>query len=113
MTVSSVPNERPIRLFGERRTLVALAVIRRHDSCSSDAGTGRATVISLVRLLGFSTLACGCVLGKYREVATSRELAYIEEKGKSCGSHGHRRNHTVAAERNAPSPSLALASKAS
>ena len=70
-------------------------------------------MISLVRLLGFSTLACGCVLGKYREVATSRELAYIEEKGKACGSHGHRRNHTVAAERNVPAPALALASKAS
>ena len=55
--------------------------------------------MSLVRLLGFTTLACGCVVGRYREVATSREVAYIEEKGKSCGSHGHRRNHTVTAER--------------
>ena len=55
--------------------------------------------MSLVRLLGFTTLACGCVVGRYREVATSRELTYVEEKGKSCGTHGHRRNHTVAAER--------------
>ena len=55
--------------------------------------------MSLVRLLGFTTLACGCVVGRYREVATSREVSYVEEKGKSCGSHGHRRNHTVAAER--------------
>jgi hypothetical protein len=23
----------------------------------------------------------------------------VEEKGASCGSHGHRRNHTIAAER--------------
>ena len=57
--------------------------------------------MSLVRLLGFTTLACGCVIGKYREVATSREIAYVEEKGQSCGSHGHRRNHTVAADRSA------------
>jgi hypothetical protein len=56
-------------------------------------------VMSLVRLLGFTTLACGCVVGRYREVATSREVTYVEEKGKSCGSHGHRRNHTIAAER--------------
>jgi len=70
-------------------------------------------VSSLVRLLGFTTLACGCVLGKYREVATSRELSYIEEKGKTCGRHGHRRNHTVAAERTAPTPSIVLASKVS
>jgi hypothetical protein len=55
--------------------------------------------MSLVRLLGFTTLACGCGVGRYREVATSRELTYVEEKGKSCGTHGHRRNHTVAAER--------------
>ena len=55
--------------------------------------------MSLVRLLGFTTLRCGCVVGRYREVATSREVAYVEEKGKTCGSHGHRRNHTVVAER--------------
>jgi hypothetical protein len=52
---------------------------------------------SLVRLLGYVTLGCGCVIGRYREVATSRELRYVEEKGRGCGSHGHRRNHTVAA----------------
>ncbi len=59
--------------------------------------------MSLVRLLGFTTLGCGCVVGRYREVATSREVTYVEEKGKSCGSHGHRRNHTIAAERLAAS----------
>jgi hypothetical protein len=68
--------------------------------------------MSLVRLLGFTTLACGCVIGRYREVATSREVSYVEEKGKSCGSHGHRRNHTLAAERLAAA-SIALATKAS
>ncbi len=60
---------------------------------------GGGSAMSLVRLLGFTTLACGCVVGRYREVATSREVTYVEEKGKSCGSHGHRRNHTVAADR--------------
>jgi len=55
--------------------------------------------MSLVRLLGFTTLACGCVVGRYREVATSREVAYVEEKGQACGSNGHRRNHTVTVER--------------
>jgi hypothetical protein len=67
--------------------------------------------MSLVRLLGFSTLTCGCVVGRYREVATSREVAYVEEKGKGCASHGHRRNHTLAADR--ASAPLALVSKAS
>jgi hypothetical protein len=52
---------------------------------------------SLVRVLGFTTLGCGCLVGRYREVATSRELSYVEEKGKGCGAHGHRKNHTVAA----------------
>ena len=69
--------------------------------------------MSLVRLLGFTTLACGCVVGRYREVATSREVMYVEEKGKTCGSHGHRRNHTIATERLAAVSPIALASKAS
>jgi hypothetical protein len=71
--------------------------------------------MSLVRLLGFTTLGCGCVVGRYREVATSREISYVEEKGKTCGSHGHRRNHTIAAERTTPAAFgiAALASKAS
>jgi hypothetical protein len=55
--------------------------------------------MSLVRLLGFRTLVCGCVIGRYRELATSRELTYVEEKGTSCDAHGHRRNHTLMAER--------------
>jgi hypothetical protein len=68
--------------------------------------------MSLVRLLGFTTLSCGCVVGRYREVATSREVSYVEEKGKMCARHGHRRNHTVSADRlsGAPGP---LAVKAS
>jgi hypothetical protein len=69
--------------------------------------------MSLVRLVGFTTLGCGCVVGKYREVATSREVAYIEEKGKGCGSHEHRRNHTIAVERAATVSSLPMASKVS
>lgn len=72
--------------------------------------------MSLVRLLGFTTLGCGCVVGRYREVATSREVAYVEEKGKSCGSHTHRRNHTIVSDRvTAASPVgfAALATKAS
>jgi len=55
--------------------------------------------MSLVRLLGFSTLSCGCVVGRYRDVATSRELAYVEEKGPECHQHAHRRNHTLAIAR--------------
>ena len=68
--------------------------------------------MSLVRLLGFTTLGCGCVIGKYREVATSREVSYVEEKGPACGSHAHRRNHTIAADRVAP-PAAVFTSKAS
>lgn len=36
--------------------------------------------MSLVRLLGFTTLTCGCVTGRYREVGSEREITYIEEK---------------------------------
>lgn len=69
--------------------------------------------MSLVRLLGFTTLGCGCVVGRYREVATSREVSYVEEKGKNCSSHGHRRNATMKAERLAPASSVLFATKAS
>ena len=54
---------------------------------------------SLVRLLGFTTLGCGCVTGHYREVATNREITYVEEKGTGCSQHAHRRNHTLASAR--------------
>ena len=53
----------------------------------------------VVRLLGFSTLSCGCVVGRYRDIASTREVTYVEEKGASCESHAHRRNHTVSPER--------------
>jgi hypothetical protein len=80
-----------------------LAKYRAHDLTGIRFERGaprtREGIMSLVRLLGFTTLTCGCVVGRYREVATSREVTYVEEKGKTCGSHGHRRNHTVAVDR--------------
>jgi hypothetical protein len=68
--------------------------------------------MSLVRLLGFTTLTCGCVVGHYRELATSREVAYVEEKGAGCSAHAHRRNHTLSTERalNIPAPAPMMAS---
>jgi hypothetical protein len=51
--------------------------------------------MSYVRLLGFSTLSCGCVVGRYRERGTDREVTYVEQKGASCGQSKHRRNQTV------------------
>jgi hypothetical protein len=57
---------------------------------------GGTDMMSLVRLIGFTTLACGCVTGKYREIATHREVTYVEEKGTGCENHAHRRNHTLA-----------------
>ena len=67
--------------------------------------------MSLVRLLGFRTLSCGCVIGQYRELATRRELTYVEEKGAECALYGHRRNHTVSISRE-PSPTQ-IAARAS
>jgi hypothetical protein len=69
--------------------------------------------MSLVRLLGFKTLTCGCVIGRYREVATSRELTYVEEKGQACDAYGHRRNHTIAADRGLSVAPVSLAVKVS
>lgn len=55
--------------------------------------------MGLVRLLGFTTLSCGCVSGQYREVGTSREVTYIEAKGGACMHSGHQRNQPVSADR--------------
>jgi hypothetical protein len=67
-------------------------------------------MMSLVRLLGFTTLTCGCVTGHYREIATNREVTYVEEKGSTCEHHTHRRNHTLTAARSSLG---SLAAKAS
>jgi hypothetical protein len=65
--------------------------------------------MSLVRLLGFATLDCGCVVGRYREVATNREVVYVEEKGQECEISGHRRNHTVSRVSRVVAPLVAVA----
>src|SRR3954447_5726734 len=57
--------------------------------------------MSVVRLLGFATLECGCVVGRYQDVHANREVAYVEEKGPVCAAHLHRRTHTLAI---APAP---------
>jgi hypothetical protein len=69
-----------------------------------------AIMMSLVRLLGFTTLACGCVTGHYREIATNREVTYVEEKGTACTHHTHRRNHTLAPARSGFTAATAKAS---
>jgi hypothetical protein len=61
-------------------------------------GEGKGSM-SVVRILGFSTLSCGCVVGRYRDIASTREVVYVEEKGVGCESHAHRRNQTVSPER--------------
>jgi len=55
--------------------------------------------MNLVRLLRFTTLACGCVSGHYQELATSREVTYIESKGTACAESAHQRNQPVSANR--------------
>ena len=69
-----------------------------------------AVMMSLVRLLGFTTLGCGCVTGRYREVATNREITYVEEKGTACDCAAHRRNHTLSPARAALTAMSARAS---
>jgi hypothetical protein len=102
------------------RNLLPMRLVRERQESPSSAAqqllsleTGSDDFMSLVRLLGYTTLACGCVVGRYREVASSRELAYVEEKGVGCGSHGHRRNHTVITERLATVSPITVAAKAS
>lgn len=60
--------------------------------------------MSVVKLLGFGTMPCGCVVGRYRDVASTREVVYVEEKGPQCASASHRQNHTISALRDHRSP---------
>jgi len=71
-------------------------VLARHWNCFKRSAE---TTMSVVRLLGFATLTCGCVVGRYRDVGSTREIVYVEEKGTGCDSHAHRRNLTVSAQR--------------
>ena len=41
----------------------------------------------------------GCVAGRYREMASHREVTYVEEKGASCLHVGHQRNQPLSADR--------------
>ncbi len=68
--------------------------------------------MSLVRLLGFTTLTCGCVTGRYREVGSEREITYIEEKGTACATSSHVRNQPVSADRVAHGFTPAMAVRA-
>lgn len=53
--------------------------------------------MSIVRLLAFETLGCGCVAGHYRESGSARAISYIEEKSTTCTTAQHRRNHVMTA----------------
>ncbi len=72
-------------------TLLALSSIQR--------GLEEVPAMSLVRLMGFATLTCGCVTGRYREEGSKREITYIEEKSTACVSSGHLQNQPVSADR--------------
>jgi hypothetical protein len=70
-------------------------------------------MMSLVRVLGFRTLACGCILGRYREVSTNREVSYVEEKGPACSIHSHRRNQRIATADRVSATRIRFAKRAS
>jgi hypothetical protein len=69
--------------------------------------------MSVVRIIGFFSLSCGCVVGRYRDVASTREMVYVEEKGLTCENHAHRRNHTISAERDRYITLAAMTARAS
>lgn len=51
--------------------------------------------MSFVRLRGYSTLSCGCVIGHYHELGSERDVSYVEQKGASCSNPQHRSNKTI------------------
>ncbi len=55
--------------------------------------------MSIVKLLGFETLGCGCLVGHYRDAGTVSVVTYVEEKAVTCADSGHRRNHAMLSRR--------------
>jgi hypothetical protein len=55
--------------------------------------------MSIVKLLGFETLGCGCVVGHYRDAGTISIVTYVEEKSVTCAEPSHRRNHATVSRR--------------
>jgi len=51
--------------------------------------------MTLVRLLGFATLECGCLIGRYRDATAGRDVDYVEEKGTTCSHANHTRNQPL------------------
>ena len=68
--------------------------------------------MSIVKLLGFETLTCGCVVGHYRDAGTISVVTYVEEKATTCGEASHRRNHAVMSRRRRASAPAAAAAAA-
>lgn len=64
--------------------------------------------MSIVKLLGFETLVCGCVVGHYRDAGTISVVTYVEEKATTCGETSHRRNHAVMTRRRRASASTGV-----
>ena len=63
--------------------------------------------MSIVKLLGFETLGCGCVVGHYRDAGTVSVVTYVEEKAVTCGDASHRRNHAMMTRRRRPTAAVA------
>ena len=50
----------------------------------------------LVKFLGFTTLGCGCVSGRYREQQPPhKEEVYIDQKGEHCTNDDHQANRKL------------------
>lgn len=60
--------------------------------------------MSIVKLLGFETLGCGCLVGHYRDAGTVSVVTYVEEKASACDQPGHRRNHALVTRRRRGAP---------
>ena len=91
------PNSGQSGLF--TRNVPAFRQVTEHTTLGTAFACSIGAAMSLVKLLGFTTLTCGCVSGRYREVGSDREVTYIEEKGTSCTQTGHLRNQPVSANR--------------
>ncbi len=55
-------------------------------------------------LLGFARIGCGCLVGRYHQVVSHREVDYVEDKGCHCSCPDHQRDQLLGVSHMTPEP---------
>ena len=54
--------------------------------------------MSLLRMIGFASLSCGCLVGRYHNSSLDCELDYVDQKGQRCNLVEHSPDSSVVSD---------------